>query len=71
MYLLVISMSFLVVEFLDESEVDVVRSSWMVGSNQCHWPPIRSSTKLARTVRETSTPQDDWPLFPVRVLCPV
>ncbi|KAJ8018127.1 hypothetical protein HOLleu_44058 [Holothuria leucospilota] len=59
-------MSFLVVEFLDEHAVEVVRASWMIGTEKCLWPPVRCGSNIAKYVREVITPGSDWKAYPVR-----
>ena len=46
-----LSMSFSVVEFLDDESVDVVPSNWLV-DDFCWWPPFRPSRLMNAKKRE-------------------
>ena len=60
---------FLIVEFTDKNEVAVIPSSWLVGDgNSAHWPPYRSSMRLASAVKSREIPNSQWSVFPVRKL---
>ncbi|KAJ8018858.1 hypothetical protein HOLleu_42928 [Holothuria leucospilota] len=61
-------MNFHVVEFLEEKEVGVVSDAWMGGQDMCHWPPLRTSAKIAHAVKDHTKPDKSWPTFPCRIM---
>ncbi|XP_076875471.1 uncharacterized protein LOC143525422 isoform X2 [Brachyhypopomus gauderio] len=60
---------FSVVEFVECGTVAIVPRNWFSGPDeqQCFWPPS-STVNIDRAVKEGSSPQEDWPVFQVRVL---
>lgn len=59
---------FLLVEFTDNHEIEVIPSNWLDGDSCAVWPTYKSSQKLSKAARCKETPEDDWKSFPIRVL---
>jgi len=57
---------FAVVEFTEDSSVDVVPCVW-VNDGICFWPPYRSH-RLSAAVRKAEEPLPVWGQYAVRVL---
>jgi len=55
-----------VVEFTDDSSVDVVPCCWL-DENYCFWPPYRNE-RLLNSVKKSELPQGSWDKYGIRVL---
>jgi len=59
-------MRFGLVEFVEDSSVDVVPISWLA-DDKCFWPPYRAE-RLLNAVKKSEEPLQSWPKYSVRVL---
>ena len=59
---------YLLVEFTDNCEIEVIPSNWLDGTKCAVWPPYKSTNKLARAVRCKEKAEDHWESYPIRVL---
>lgn len=58
-----------VVAFDEENEVSVVPSIWLTdGGTKCYWPSYRNASKVAKAIKEKSSPQENWTMYSARVL---
>ncbi|GBM33309.1 hypothetical protein AVEN_33315-1 [Araneus ventricosus] len=57
-----------IVIFIQESQVEVVPSSWLVDKNGVKWPSSRSLNAVKKLIRECNLPGEDWNTIPIRIL---
>ena len=56
-----------VVEFTEDSSVDVVPCCWLEAGKYCFWPPYRNA-RLLNAIKKSEELQESWHKCPVRVL---
>ena len=61
-------MSFLVVDFTDRDEVSAVPHSWIIGDDECFWPPYKTSMRLEKAIKNQKIPGLHWEKFQCRIL---
>lgn len=59
---------YILVEFTDNSEIEVIPENWLDGNNCAVWPPYKTPARLRKAVQNKEDPGDDWSSFPVRVM---
>ncbi|GBM93373.1 hypothetical protein AVEN_164087-1 [Araneus ventricosus] len=59
---------FAVVIFIQESEVEVIPSSWLVDKNGVKWHFSRSLNAVNKLIRKRNSPGEDWNTIPIRIL---
>ncbi|GBM88389.1 hypothetical protein AVEN_149445-1 [Araneus ventricosus] len=57
-----------VVIFIQESEVEVIASSWLVDKNGVKWHCSRSLNAVNKLIRKRNSPGEDWNTIPIRIL---
>jgi len=59
-----------VVKFKKEKNIiEVIPSNWIRNFEQCFWPLKFGSIKLQTAIKNRSTPEKDWKLYPIKVIC--
>ena len=56
-----------VVEFTEDSSVDVVPCCWLEDDDKCYWPPYRNE-RLVNAIRKCDERQELWTPCDVKVL---
>jgi hypothetical protein len=56
-----------VVEFTEDSSVDVVPCQWLEDDRYCLWPPYRND-RLVNAIKKCEQPQESWLKCSMRVL---
>jgi len=64
---------FLVVEFTDTNEVDVVPSLWMQDQEvesygNCYWPSYKTTDRLLKAKLAHEQPRDSWTQYAVEII---
>ncbi|XP_050065784.1 uncharacterized protein LOC126554801 [Aphis gossypii] len=59
-----------VVKFKNEKNIiEVIPSNWIRNFEECFWPLKFGSIKLQTAIKNRSTPENDWKLYPIKVIC--
>lgn len=56
---------FAVVWFTNDDQTSSVPSTWMIGTNQCYWPPGRDTT---RHIKSQAEPTNGWQIYDAEVV---
>ena len=59
---------FHVIEFLDEKSTAVVPDLWLIGKEECSWPPYKTSNRINSAVQKEEVPGDGWSSHSIRIL---
>lgn len=55
-----------VIKFSEENSVEAVPTTWLVGSENCYWPPFPQD-KVLQAIRRHDPPNTCWPLHQAEV----
>lgn len=61
-----ISASWTIVKFRIENSVEAVPTNWIIGNDECYWPPF-TKEKLVASIRKSEFPNSCWPSFKVDI----
>jgi hypothetical protein len=54
---------------MDEGLIECAPQCWLVGVNECKWPPLGTKAdKIRRLQRSCTMPEENWKSCPVRIL---
>ena len=57
-----------VVEFIDESAVEPVPTTWLLGDESVLWPATYTNSQINRAVVNCESPDISWKEYPARVI---
>lgn len=57
--------SWTIVKFQNENAVEAVPTGWMIGNDECYWPPW-TIEKLTTAIKKSEQPNSCWPSFKVQ-----
>lgn len=54
------ALSYLVVEFKDEQQVDIIPRIWLKGKDKCLWPNYKHASRIEKAVRTKEIPDGSY-----------
>ncbi|CAH1170404.1 unnamed protein product [Phaedon cochleariae] len=55
-----------VVKFQEENSVEAIPTTWLMGNNNCYWPPY-TQEKIQHAIKKHDQPNTCWPLHKIEV----